>query len=117
MSLFNKSRTQVGQKYAILKCSSFSIELEKGWESIYSILLKGEECLSQYYPSAKNVTLYLFGTGGMRLLSEKETMPLFNYLVREMKQTTLPFSLPIQNCQILSGSLFYIDFCLWSRRG
>ena len=91
----------------ILMYSSFSIEIEKGWESIYSILLKGEECLNQYYPAAKNVSLYLFGTGGMRLLSEKETMPLFNYLVREIKQTTLPFSLPIENCQILSGSLFH----------
>lgn len=72
-------------------------------DTIDSLLSEGERCLHSFYPSVDNVPLYIHGTGGLRLLKEKEVTPLFYHIANELSHSLYPFSFSIENFSILSG--------------
>ena len=73
-------------------------------DSIHYLLSEGEKCVHHYYPEIDHIPLYIYGTGGMRLLNDKEVVPMFNYISNEIVHSSYPFSLSIENLSILPGT-------------
>ena len=85
--------------------SAYTRENINIWELINQLLKDSETCLNNFYPEVTNVSLYVYGTGGLRKMSEKETMPLFYTLIDQVHSNAYPFHLPVQQVSILSGKL------------
>ena len=89
--------------------SAYTRENINIWELMNQLLKDSETCLHDFYPEVTNVSLYVYGTGGLRKMSEKETMPLFYTLIDQVHSHSYPFHLPVHQVSILSGKLQIIN--------
>ena len=90
--------------------SAYTRENINIWEIMNNLLQDGEKCLHEFYPDVANVSLYVYGTAGLRKMSEKETMPLFYTLIDQVHSKPYPFVLPVNQVSILSGRSSFLRF-------